>query len=306
MTRASGLLKAVRRFAGGGGLPAFLLWLLLFYELLLAGVLLVPPGPSALEAFAEEFRVWCFGYDPATGRTEWAYVMAMTLPQAMLGSVLLLVWWEPLRELLARPRALARYAAAAAGVVGLAAAGLALLGSAPDAGALPFPAEALRTAYRAPEFRLTNQAAEPVDLSELRGNVVLLTATYASCPHTCPLLLAQSKNAIAELTPEEREDLRVIAVTLDPERDSVDILAELARLQEMPAPLFNLVTGEPAQVERVLDEMGVARKRDPETGIIDHASRAGKVAYRFGLGERQQEWLVSALRILLREQPEAG
>ncbi len=312
MTRASGLFEALRRFVGGGGFPAFLLWLLLFYELLLAGVLLVPPGPTPLEAFAEEFRVWCFGYDPETGRAEWAYVMAMTVPQAMLGSILVLMWWEPLRELVARPRVLFRYAAAAAGVVVLAAAGLALMVPATGTGELPFPAEALRTAHRAPTFRLTNQAAEPVDLSELRGNVVVLTATYASCPHTCPLLLAQSKNAIAELTPEEREDVNVVAVTLDPERDSVDVLAEFARLQEMPAPLYNLVTGEPAQVERVLDEMGVARQRDPETGIIDHASlfllldREGKVAYRFGLGERQQEWLVSALRILIREQPETG
>ena len=61
----------------------------------------------------------------------------------------------------------------------------------------------------------------------------------------------------------------------------------------MPAPLYNLVTGEADEVERVLDDMGVARQRDPETGIIDHASlfilvdRDGKVAYRLGLGERQ-------------------
>ena len=99
---------------------------------------------------------------------------------------------------------------------------------------------------------------------------------------------------------------------LDPENDSLEVLARLAQLQQMSAPLYNLVTGEADEVERILDDMGVARQRDPETGIINHASlfilvdRDGKVAYRLGLGERQERWLVSALRVLLREQTETG
>ncbi len=309
MSRATNSLESLQRFIGGAGLPAFALWLVLFYELLLMWMLLTPPGTSG---FVDEFRVWCLGYDPATGRTEWAYVMAMTVPQALLAAMLALLWWQPLRELFARPRAMARHAAAAAALVGGAAAGVVVLGGEPAAGELPFPAEALRTAHRAPDLVLTNQLDESVDLSALRGQVVMLTAVYASCPHTCPLVLTQSKRAIAELTPEEREQLRVVAVTLDPEHDSPDVLAQLARVQDMRAPLYNLVTGEANEVERVLDEMGVARQRDPETGIIDHASlfilvgRDGKVAYRLGLGERQERWLVSALRVLLREPTETG
>jgi len=309
MSRAGNTLETLQRFMGGGGFAAFALWLVLFYELLLVWLLLVPPGTSE---FADEFRVWCLGYDPATGHTEWAYVMSMTVPQALLAAMVALLWWQPLRELFARPWAMARHAAAAAVLVGLAAGGVSALASGPATGELPFPAEALRTAHRAPELVLTNQADESVDLSALRGKVVMLTAVYASCPHTCPLVLTQSKRAIAELTPEEREQLRVVAVTLDPETDSTDVLARLARQQQMPAPLYNLVTGDADEVERVLDDMGVARQRDPETGIIDHASlfilvdRDGKVAYRLGLGERQERWLVSALRVLLREPIETG
>jgi protein SCO1/2 len=309
MSRGENALQSLQRFIGGGGFAALALWLVLFYELLLVWLLLMPPGTSD---FADEFRVWCLGYDPATGRTEWALAMAMTVPQALLAAMVALLWWQPLRELFARPWAMARYAAVAAVLLGSAAGGVTALASDPATGELPFPAEALRTAHRAPELVLTNQSDESVDLSALRGKVVMLTAVYASCPHTCPLVLTQSKRAIAELTPAEREQLRVIAVTLDPARDSPEVLAGIARMQEMPAPLYNLVTGETDEVERVLDEMGVARQRDPETGIIDHASlfilvdRDGKVAYRLGLGERQERWLVSALRVLLREPTETG
>jgi protein SCO1/2 len=157
-----------------------------------------------------------------------------------------------------------------------------------------------------------NQAGEPVDLSRLRGKVVMLTAVYASCPHTCPVILAQAKRVIGELTDEERADLRLVGVTMDPAHDSPEVLADLAGRHGMERPVYNLVTGEPAEVERILDEMGIARTRDPETGVIEHANlfllldREGKIAYRLTLGDRQERWLASALRVLLREPPHAG
>jgi cytochrome oxidase Cu insertion factor (SCO1/SenC/PrrC family) len=103
-----------------------------------------------------------------------------------------------------------------------------------------------------------------------------------------------------------------VAVTLDPAHDTPEVLAELGRMHGLAPPLYHLVTGEPARVERVLDQMEVARQRDPQTGVIDHANvvmlldRSGQVAYRFSVGERQQRWLASALQLLLREPVRAG
>jgi protein SCO1/2 len=159
---------------------------------------------------------------------------------------------------------------------------------------------------------LVNQDGETVDLAALRGRVVLLTAVYASCPMSCPLILGQAKAAIAAVPSELRGDLRVIAVSMDPAHDTPDVLAGLARTHQVEAPLYALVTGEPAEVERVLDDMGIARTRDPETGVIDHANlfllvdRGGRIAYRLTLGERQRRWLTSALELLLREKPDGG
>ena len=300
-------LGAVYRFMTGGGFPAFALTVIAGYELLLIGLLVAPPAPAGLGGFAEEFRIWCFGYDPATGRFEWMYAIGVIGPPLMIAGLVTLVWWEPLRELIARPLALLRYALAAGLLVVASAAGLAMVAASPSAGELPFPAEALRTAQRAPDLPLVNQAGERIDLAEQRGRVVMLTAVYASCPHACPLILAQARRVIEELGPAEREDLRLVAVTMDPEHDAPDVLAELARLHELDLPLYNLVTGPPVEVERVLDEMGMTRRRDPETGVIDHPSlfvlidREGKVAYRLTLGEQQERWLQSALRVLLAE-----
>ncbi len=304
--------KKLESFMTGSGFPAFTVSLLLCWEVLLVGIFLVPPSPSALGVFAENFRVWCFGYDPATGQTEWAYVLAMLLPQLLMAAFVVLFWWEPLRKLVRHPRTALFPVGAAVLLVAGSAAGFALTGSQPPTGELPFPAEELRTAYDPPQFTLINQNGDEVELSALRGKVVALTAVYASCPHTCPAILAQAKASIAALAPELVDDLRVIAVTMDPGNDSSDVLSSLADNHGLEAPLFNLVTGGVPEVESTLDRMQIARARDPETGIIDHVNmfllidREGKLAYRLGLGERQQRWLTTALDVLLSEAGAAG
>jgi protein SCO1/2 len=308
LTRVEKFANNFNRWMSGAVFPAFALSLLFCWSAFIAAMLFMPASSGGLGAFAEEFRVWCFGYDPATGRTEIAYVMAMLLPQVMLAGFILGFWWAPLREMSRRPRAFIPYIASAAFLVTAAAVGFAYSGVEAPTGEMPFPAEALRTAYAPPELALTNQLEQTVDLAALRGNVVVLTAVYASCPHTCPAILSQAKAAIAELDPVAREELRLVAVTLDPENDSPQVLAGLAQMHGLDAPLWNLVTGESAEVEGTLDRMQMARERDPETGVINHANlfllidREGRLAYRLGLGDRQQRWLVSALRVLLREE----
>jgi protein SCO1 len=312
MTNSSKRLDVLRDLLIGAAFPAFSLSLLACWEVFAIGMLLAPTGASGLGAFAEDFRIWCFGFDPATGRMEWSYVMAMTVPQLMLGTLIALLWCEPLRELASKPRVIARYFGAAALLTAGAAFGFAISAGPVQTSELPFPAEELRTAYQPPEFALTNQLRETVELSKLRGNVVVLTAVYASCPHSCPAILTQVKAAIEELSPEEREGLNVVAVTMDPASDSPDALRALAKNHGMDSPLYQLVTGAPSEVERVLDRMQIARQRDLETGVISHANlfllidRDGRVAYRLGLGERQQRWLVAALRLLLREEVASG
>ncbi|MBW2270311.1 MAG: SCO family protein [Deltaproteobacteria bacterium] len=304
---AGSLIGRLHAFLAGGSFAAFALSVLLCWEVLLIGIFLVPPAPTTLGAFAETFRVWCFGYDPATGRTQWAEVMAMFLPQLMLAGIILLFWWEPLHQIMRRPRAAFFHVGLAALLVAGSATGFALSENSPATGELPFPAEELRIAHRAPDLSLINQEGDEVALPALRGKVIALTAVYASCGHTCPAILAQAKASVAELTAEQLDDLRVVAVTLDPEHDSTEVLARLAQHHDLQAPLFNLVTGASPEVENTLDQMQIARERDPETGVINHANlfllidRDGKLAYRFGLGERQQRWLTTALSILLNE-----
>lgn len=311
----TGILGRIERFFSGWRFPAWILSLLIGYELALLTALALPIGPDALGRFAEEFKTWCFGYDPATGRYETMLVVMMAGEPLGLALLIAALWKKPLQG--TRPR---QWAAPVAFAVTCVTAGALVFGLLhkpidPDA-PLPFPGERLRTQLHPPQFDLVDQEGAAVSLEALRGRVVLVTGIYARCGQTCPMILAQTKRAVATLTDAEREDLTVVAVTLDPEHDTPDRLGALAKGQGIAAPLYRLATGEVAEVNDVLDALGITRSRDPETGVISHANlflvvdRNGKLAYRFTLGDRQEQWLGAALQALVREggatTPQAG
>lgn len=98
-----------------------------------------------------------------------------------------------------------------------------------------------------------------------------------------------------------------MAVTLDPENDDVARLSYLAEAQGVSAPMFQFLTGDSEEVNHVLDKMGLERFRD-EHGVIQHTNlylvvdRSGRIAYRFSLGDLQEDWLVEAIKLVCAEQ----
>lgn len=303
------LLAVLHGMFAGWGFPVAALALLVTYKLLLLAVLFTPVDATALGRFAEEFKTWCFGYDPATGKMQPMYVAMMLTEPFALGGIIALVWWRQLAEALRAPRRIVPVAASSVAVVLAGAAAFGLLRTEEPQGELPFPAERLRTAYEPPQFKFVDQDGRATTLEEHKGRVVVLTGVYATCGYTCPMILSQSKRALAALAPEEREDVSVLAITLDPDRDDPAAMGRMAAGQKVSAPQFRLLTGDSAEVNAVLDRLGIARARNAQTGVIDHANlflvvdREGKIAYRFTLGDRQETWLTNALRILVAEKP---
>ncbi len=301
------VLRILQGFLAGHRFAVFVLALVLFFKIFLLSVLFIPASQSPLGAFASDFRVWCFHYDPNTGQLDWAYVATHFGELLIFATAILAFWQKPLRHAVRHARA-TMVAPVAVALVIVAAGGFAFAGLQREARGTPvFPAASLRTHIPSPRFTLENQQGKKVSLEALRGRVVLLTGVYASCGLACPMILAQARHAVASLSEAERAHLTVIGVTLDPEHDTPEVLAEMAKLQKVAAPLFNLVTGDPAQVNDVLDKLGVERHKNAKTGVIDHTNvfalvdTNGKIAYRFGLGELQEQWLSEALHLLIRE-----
>lgn len=308
--QAPGPLARVERFFTGHGFAALVLGVVALFALGTAALLLWPAAPSGAGAFAEQFRVWCFGADPGTGATRKVMVTIAYLDFAALFALVAYLWREPLRAQWQQgKRGFAAPLAAAAAVA--VAGGLGFLGLALDK-PLPvdptvFQADALRVAVPAPRLSLLDHTGQPLELAAQKGKVVLVTAVYASCGLACPRIMGQAKRAVGTLSEREREDLVVLGVTLDPEHDTVEKLSKLAAAQGIAAPLYRLLTGPVAEVNAVLDRLDVSRRKNPETGQIDHTNlfllvdRQGRIAYRFTLDPLQEKWLGEAMKVLLAE-----
>lgn len=120
----------------------------------------------------------------------------------------------------------------------------------------------------APDFTLTTQNGGRLRLDDLRGNVVVMTFIYASCVDTCPLLTAK----LAALAPRLRAGaagVHFLGVTVDPERDTPDILHEYARRHGLQGRQWTFLTGNPAEIREVARRYGVYFRKS-ERGDVDH------------------------------------
>lgn len=75
------------------------------------------------------------------------------------------------------------------------------------------------------DFAGTNWDNTAFRLSDLRDKVVVLFFGYTHCPDVCPITLA-SMRRLKELMGEQSRELAVVFVTVDPERDTVERLAQ--------------------------------------------------------------------------------
>ena len=74
-------------------------------------------------------------------------------------------------------------------------------------------------------FTLTDTQGRPFDFrAETDGHITLLFFGYTFCPDICPVHMATLAAALEELDPEVRQDVRVVFVTVDPERDTPERL----------------------------------------------------------------------------------
>ncbi|HEU5437603.1 MAG TPA: SCO family protein [Telluria sp.] len=77
----------------------------------------------------------------------------------------------------------------------------------------------------AEDFALTDHNGVPRNLASFRGKVVLVFFGYTQCPDVCPTTMVELANVMKELGPKA-DQVQVLFVTVDPERDTQQLLAE--------------------------------------------------------------------------------
>ena len=78
-------------------------------------------------------------------------------------------------------------------------------------------------------YTLTDENGEQISAGEYAGKLRLLFFGFTSCPDICPVTLGRLKGALSALTREQRDKVRVLFVSVDPERDTPTKLREYTR-----------------------------------------------------------------------------
>ena len=94
-----------------------------------------------------------------------------------------------------------------------------------------FQATDITGATFARDFRLTDHNGQVRTLADFKGKVVAVFFGYIHCPDVCPTTLADFAAALQQLGPQA-DQVQVIFVTLDPQRDTPDLLKQFV-------PAFN-------------------------------------------------------------------
>lgn len=147
----------------------------------------------------------------------------------------------------------------------------------------------------AKDFSLVDHTGKPRTLQDFRGKVTLLFFGYTQCPDVCPTTMAKMATVMKELGPASK-DVQVLFVTLDPERDTQELLAAY-----VPAfhPSFIGLRGDAEATARTAREFKVFYSKtpsgdDPKNYTVDHMTGS----YVFDREGR--------VRLLVRHEAEPG
>lgn len=135
-----------------------------------------------------------------------------------------------------------------------------------------FHGTVLQSPQPAPDFKLTANHGKIVSLKDFEGKLVMLYFGYTFCPDVCPATLSELGGAL-DLLGNQAQDVQVIMISVDPERDTPEMLAEYVAHFD---PSFLGVTGTAEEIAQVATLYGIfyeAHEGTEATGyLVDHTA----------------------------------
>lgn len=169
------------------------------------------------------------------------------------------------------------------------------------------PQKALEPGQPVPNFRLTNQNGRQVQLGQFRGKAVLLTFLFTQCPYPdkCPTIASKLKGTNEVLDKVGLTGkVQVLSVTLDPDRDTPQMLKAYAQGYDKKRVNWDFLTGKGEAIEEVASSFGVVYY--DQNGTIQHNMKTvvidpqGKVVRIFSGSDWSTEEAARTLRDTLK------
>lgn len=125
-----------------------------------------------------------------------------------------------------------------------------------------------------PDFTLVDQSGKNVSLSQFKGKGVVISFLYTRCPYPdkCPMI-GKKLAGLAELSEKigKKDQLQVLAITLDPAHDKPEVLRAYARGFDERYDNWKFLTGTEDGIAKVAGGFGVIYWT--ENGVVEHNMR---------------------------------
>ena len=134
------------------------------------------------------------------------------------------------------------------------------------------PAEALGQDYSIYQVGgdWTDHNGNTFELDKLKGKNQVVVMAYTSCQHTCPILVQSMKQIYKEMKPEARTQTEFLLVTLDTERDTVDVMKNFAEHNEL-GDNWRLIRSDEASTRMLANTLNI-KYQFADNGDINHSN----------------------------------
>ena len=114
--------------------------------------------------------------------------------------------------------------------------------------------KSLFTVMKVPAFKLTDQNGKTITDKDMLGKVYLVEFFFSSCPTICPVMNNNMKHIDEEVS---NKNFGIISISIDPTKDSPEILKEHAEKLGVKNPNWHLLTGDRTYIGKIADEFDI-------------------------------------------------
>ena len=130
------------------------------------------------------------------------------------------------------------------------------------------PLEGLKNFGAVPDFTFTERSGWKLTLADLKGKVWVAQFFYTHCTDICPLTVPQMGLLHLEYLndPDFRSAVHFVSITVDPERDTPEVLRKYAERFSADPDLWLFLTGDKAAIIRLAQQgfkLGFGEEANP-------------------------------------------
>ncbi|MHB9013538.1 MAG: SCO family protein [Ignavibacteriaceae bacterium] len=142
-----------------------------------------------------------------------------------------------------------------------------------------------------------NQFSKSIKLNCFLGKKVILAMFYTRCPTACPIIVNELQRLQAAIPQRYLDNYRFVLVSIDPKRDTPEILKKYADERNLKPGIWSLITGSKYQIAELAQIIGFKYKEN-QSGMFTHSNLITFINQK-GEIQNQSEGLNQNVKMLL-------